>query len=440
MRTNVIPVDGMVISEDTQLAPGIYVLPQGIRLAADHITLEGEGVMLISPEAKGVAVHAQGHSGISLRGLSVSGYYHGIRLDDCADVLIEAVTVRNTAKIDGIDTFLYLWRALEEAYSGAILLNNVSGGAVRKCDVQHQLNGIQLYGCTGLIVEGNNASYNGGWGVYLSAANENVIRDNQLDFCNRVYRRPEDGSIRVEADAAGIVLVQGSSRNQFLRNSCLCSGDGIFIAGYRHPGDINPCNDNLFEDNDCRLSPNNAIEATFSRGNIFRRNDCSRSNYGFWMGFSWENTLEDNIIEFNRFAGIAAEHARDIVIRNNRIRINGDGVRLWTRGGAVVPYWQGYEVSYNFTLEDNLIEQNMVGFAGYTGDETTEQVCHHFTLRGNTFHDNRVGALFKRAADCELEGNTFTRNVEAALRLVDKPGVKIGENTFAANTRDVVEE
>ncbi len=310
---------------------------------------------------------------------------------------------------------------------------------MRGCDVQHQMNGILLYGCSGLTVERNNASFNSGWGVYLSASSDNIVQDNQLDFCNRLFRRPEDGSIRVEADAAAIVLVFGSSRNQFLRNSCLCGGDGIFVAGYRHPGDIQPCNDNLFEQNDCRLSPNNAVELTFSRGNVFRRNDCSRSNYGFWMGFSWDNLIEDNTIEFNRWTGIAAEHAHDLSIRNNRIRLNGDGVRLWTRGGAVVPYWKGFEVSYNVALEDNLFEQNTSGFVGYTGAETTIRDCYNFDLKGNTFRDNRVGAQFKRVSDCSVIDNTFAGNIEAALRLIGQPDVRLGSNTFEGNARDVDE-
>ncbi len=433
------PYDGMEISEDCTLTPGTYVLPRGLSIAADSVTVNGKDVFLISPVQSETAISARGKHHVTIRDVSISGYFHGIRFDDCADVTLDNVTVRNTAEIAGIDTFLYLWQPLEEVYGGAILLNRVQGGVVRGCDLQHQMNGIQLYGSRGVTIERNNASFNSGWGVYLSASSENIVRDNQLDFCNRVYRRPENGSIRVEADAAAIVLVNGSSRNQVLRNSCLCGGDGIFVAGYRHPGDIQPCNDNLFEENDCRLSPNNAIESTFSRGNVFRRNDCSRSNYGFWMGFSWDNLLEDNTIEFNRWAGIAAEHAHDFTIRNNRIRLNGEGVRVWTRGGAVVPYWQGFEVSYNFMLEDNLIEQNTTGFLGYTGSETTIRDCYHFDLKGNTFRDNRTGAQFGRIADCTVSGNTFAGNVEAALRFIGQPDVRLGDNTFESNVRDVVE-
>lgn len=439
MKANVIPTNGMTITESTRFSPGVYVLPDGLKIGADDLVLEGENTIIFGQSQTGVGIHLQGRSGVTIRGLSLSGYYHAIRADDCKDVVLEDINVRNTAEIEGIDTFLYLWQPIEKVYSGAILLVNVRGGAVRRCDLQHQMNGVLLYGCSQLEVERNNASFNSGWGVYLSSSNENLVQDNQLDFCNRVYRRPENGSIRVEADAAAIVLVINSSRNRFIRNSCLCGGDGIFVAGYYHPGGISPCNDNLFEDNDCRLSPNNAIESTFSKGNIFRRNNCSQSNYGFWMGFSWDNILEDNIIEYNRYVGIAVEHGFDFTIRNNVIRHNGEGVRLWTRGGGVLPYWPGYEVPYNFSLENNLFESNVMGFNGTTGDESVDAQSHDFHLRSNTFRDNRVGAFFARARSCSVEGNTFTANVEAAVRLVAKPGVTLGENVFESNAKAVEE-
>ncbi|MFQ3566172.1 MAG: right-handed parallel beta-helix repeat-containing protein [Aggregatilineales bacterium] len=437
MKTDVIPTDGMVITEDTEFAPGVYPLSNGIIIGADNLTVRGRNTLIVKLTQEGTAITAQGCSGITIRNLAISGFYHGVRCDDCRDVTIEALRVRSTYEIEGIDTFLYLWLPIEKTYGGAILLHRVEGGTVRGCDVQHQMNGILLYNCQNLIVEKNNASFNSGWGVYLSRTNDSLVQDNQFDFCNRLYRRPEDGSIRAEADSAGIVLVKASSRNRFLRNTCIGGGDGIFVAGYEHPGQIDPCNDNLFEDNDCRLSPNNAIESTFSKGNVFRRNDCSRSNYGFWMGYSWENVLEDNTVEFNRWAGIAVEHGFDFQVRGNRIRLNGDGVRLWTRGGSVLQYWPGHEVTHNFTFTDNLFESNMVGFSGYTDDTVPDAECYGFHLRGNTFHDNRVGARFSRVRDCTLSDNTFRGNVEAAVRLIGAPGVTLGDNRFEDNAVDV---
>lgn len=439
MKENVIPVDGMIITEDTRFAPGIYPLTKGLTIAADCVTLECEGVLLVDSTHDGVALHAQGQHGITVRGLSISGFYHGLRFDDCQDVVVDSVRVRDTAEIEGIDTFLYLWHPIDKVYSGALLFNNVSGGVIRNSDFQHQMNGILLYRCTNLTIENNNASFNSGWGIYLSSTSECLIQDNRLDFCNRVYRRPEDGSVRVEADASGIVMVMSSSSNRILRNSCLCGGDGIFVAGCTPDGNRTSCDDNLFEDNDCRLSPNNAIESTFSRGNIFRRNDCSRSNYGFWMGYSWENVLEDNHVEFNRWAGIAIEHGHDFTIRNNRILSNGEGIRLFTRGGKILDSWPGWEVSFDFAIEHNRIERNTIGINAYTGAEIVGQDGRDYRITANTIHDNRTGARFYRVGDSHLAVNTFSHNVEQAVLLLDQPAVSLAENRFESNHADVVE-
>ncbi|MEZ4670070.1 MAG: right-handed parallel beta-helix repeat-containing protein [Anaerolineae bacterium] len=328
---------------------------------------------------------------------------------------------------------------MEEVYSGGVLLHDVQGGTVKNCDLQHQMNGLLLYGSSNLTVENNNASFNSGWGVYMNACNENLIQDNRLDFCNRVYRRPENGSIRVEADAAGLVMVISSCRNKVLRNSCLCGGDGIFVAGCTPDGNKTSCDDNLFEDNDCRLSPNNAIESTFSRGNIFRRNDCSRSNYGFWMGYSWDNVLEDNHVEFNRWAGIAIEHGHGFTIRNNRILSNGEGIRLFTRGGEVLKQWPGWEVSYDFQIENNQIEKNHIGFNGYTGAEIIGQNGREYHITNNEFRDNRIGARFFRVDQSILTDNKFANNVEKAVLLVNQPNVEVANNHFELNQIDVAD-
>lgn len=436
----VIPTNGMVITQDTLLTPGVYHLPDGIRIGADNVMLDGQGATLISDKPEGVAVSAAAHSGITIRNLSISGYYHGVRVDDGENVMIDGVKLRNTAEIAGVETFLYLWKPIDEAYSGAILLHNVRNSTIRHCDAQHQMNGILLYDCDNLTVEHNNASFNSGWGVYLSNTNNSTVQDNRLDFCNRVYRHT-DGISRVEADAAGIVMVKGASHNKILRNSCLCGGDGIFLCGYEHPGHLMPCNDNLFEDNDCRLSPNNAIEATFSANNTFRRNDCSRSNYGFWMGYSWDNTLDDNHVEYNRWVGIAIEHGFGFTIYDNKIISNGEGIRLWTRGGGsvVVPYYPGHEVAHHITIENNRIESNNVGFEGYTGDDTPDEECHDFHVTGNNFHNNRVGLRLKRVKACNVRGNAFTANVESAMNLIGQPDVQLADNQFVSNVRDVWE-
>jgi parallel beta-helix repeat protein len=441
MQENVTPSNGMTITEDTRFASGVYHLPDGIRIGADNISIEGDNTTILSDVQTGVGVQMSGQTGVSIRNLSVSGYYHGLRCDDCRNLTLENVTIRNTQEIEGIETFLYLWLPVEKSYGGALLFNNVRDSSVQDCDFQHQMHGVLLYNSERVTVQRVNASFNSGWGVYLSNASHCTVEDNQLDFCNRVFRR-DDGSIRVEADASGIVLVKGSSHNVFRRNSCLCGGDGIFLCGYEHPGVITPCNYNLFEENDCRLSPNNAVESTFSEGNIYRNNDCSRSNYGFWMGYSHKNTLEGNNIEFNRFAGVAIEHGFDFDIVNNTLNRNGEGVRLWTRGGAVIDYFPDRRVSFDFRIKDNLFEGNNTGFVGDTGAEISDDASHHFMLEANQFNGNRIGANFGRVRDCSLSKNVFTGNLVAAVQVaaVHKDGVTLDhDNIYGQNATNLNE-
>lgn len=430
----VTPTDGMEIREDTRLSPGVYVLPRGLRIAADGVTLDATGATLVGT-GQGVAVHVEGRRGVTVRGLSALRYKWGVRADDCDDFTVTGCTISRTAELEPFQYFLYLWKPVEESYGGAILLHNVRGGLIAENDLQHQQNGVLLYGCREVTVRDNNASYNSGWGVYLSGSSDNRIERNTLDFCNRVYRR-ESGVERLEADAAGLVMVRGSSRNHILKNMCRGGGDGIFIAGYEHPGVIEPCNDNVFEDNDCSYSPNNAIESTFSQGNIFRRNICSKSNYGFWLGFSWENVLEANVIEDNFVAGVAAEHAHSIAFRENELRRNREGIRLWTRGIAVLEYWPGYELSYDFDVEGNLFEENFLGFNGYTGKTTVDARCYDYRLRGNTFARNRVGVRLAQIDGATVQGNTFTGQSVAAVQVEDSGQVTLDGNTFEDNAID----
>ena len=439
---NIRPHDNMTITESCILESGTYVFPHGISIQGEHIKIIADGVHIVGTGHEGTGVRIRNSKNVTLSGISCSTYYHGIYAERCEHLTIDAVTIRDTYEINNIETFLHLWQDIKEAYGGGIIGHDVRHGTIKNCDVQHQLNGIQLYNCQHLTIENNNGSFNSGWGVYLNDCSDNIVRDNQLDFCNRLFRRPENGSTRAEADAAGIVMVQGSSRNKLLKNSCIGGGDGIFITGYQHPNVIRSCSDNVIEDNDCRLSPNNAIESTFCKGNIFRRNDVSRSNYGLWMGYSWENIVEGNHVEFNRWAGIAIEHGHDFTIKDNTIQNNhGDGIRLWLRGkrgDVLLQYWEGYEATYNFTIENNIFKHNHIGFNAFTPAQLADQQCHGFHLVGNTFDDNRIGASFEQVGDCSAINNHFLNNVQEALRLVNHPDVTLDNNQFDGNSRDIV--
>ena len=49
------PIDGMRITEDTILQPGVYYLPRGIVIDADNVTLDGSGATIIGKNRQGAA-------------------------------------------------------------------------------------------------------------------------------------------------------------------------------------------------------------------------------------------------------------------------------------------------------------------------------------------------------------------------------------------------
>jgi parallel beta-helix repeat protein len=53
----------------------------------------------------------------------------------------------------------------------------------------------------------------------------------------------------------------------------------------------------------------NAFECTFSNGNVFRRNRASYCSYGFWLGFSYNTTVEGNVMLGNG-NGVEIDHGQ----------------------------------------------------------------------------------------------------------------------------------
>ena len=275
------PEDGMLIDSDTTLAPGVYYLPNGVTINADHITLDGNGALLIGKKYQGHGVNINQKTGVTVKNLQVERYYHGIWVNASANVRILNNHVTATHEIAGPDVFLDVWLDRSAAYGGGIFLSGVIDSFVLDNDVQHQQNGVMLYGCNNIEAARNNASYNSGYGILLYESSSNKIDANIADFCCRIYHYNADGEkYHNGADAAALVIMCSSSGNTITRNRLRSGGDGVFLGGFHKDNVKVPCNDNVFEHNDGSNSPNIAFEATFSQRNIFRDNrahNCGRA-------------------------------------------------------------------------------------------------------------------------------------------------------------------
>lgn len=411
-----IPGDGMVITHDVRLQPGSYQLPTGLSISASNITLDGQGAVLIGRDRTGRGLTIQDCSHVTIKNLRLRDYYHGIYVRNCQHLTLLNCHVTGTAEVPPNGDFLDIWRPADNAYGGGIFLWQVSHCQIHHNDLQHQMNGLLTYDCSYLDVQHNLANYCSGFGFHLFNTSHSTFGHNHADFCCRYHARGERRG-HMGADAAGFLIVHGSSYNTFRRNHARLGGDGFFLAGLTPAGQHVPCNHNVFEENDGSYSPNIAFEATFSAHNTYRHNVANYCNYGFWLGFSRDNRLENNQICGNRKAGIAVENGIHMTVQNNDLQHNGHGILLWSK---YVPEF-ARAVPDNDTSRDWLIRDNYIvhndkgiriaanqdhGIRPFSSGANAIPLPRDHIIQSNQIRQNRVGIEL-----CEAVSTTITQNM-----------------------------
>jgi parallel beta-helix repeat protein len=420
----VIPTDGMVITTDTILRPGAYVLPNGISIAADGVTLDGNQALLLGSQRQGRGLSLKGLEGVTVKNLRLAEYEHGIHAHQCTELEISGCQITSTAEVPHNTIFLDIWLPVEKAYGGGILLWEVSNSRITGNDLSHQMNGLLTYDCRELIVRDNVANYCSGYGFHLYKTSESLFEDNFADFCCRYQPRGERYG-HMGADATGFLIVYSSCRNVFRNNYARLGGDGFFLAGLTPDFEPVGCDDNLFEGNDGSYSPNIAFEGTFSCGNRYLNNLANHCNYGFWLGFSRQFTLEGNQMIGNDQAGIAVENGFGGQVRNNTFQDNAHGILLWSKH---IPGF-AQAVPENNTSYDWLIENNTL-----TGDGKAIRIVadqdhgirplapsgewgtpapkpHDHTIRENNIKHSRVAVELLGVENTILDRNSLDGNV-----------------------------
>lgn len=422
-----IPTDGMIIVQDTVLDPGVYFLPHGITIAADGVTLDGNGALITGLSRTGRGVIVRGRQGVTIKNLQAREFEHGIYASECSGLKIANCQMAATAEITANTIFLDIWQPAVQAYGAGILLIDSSETCVLDNNLQHNMCGLLSYGCRRQEVRGNNASYCSGFGFHLYDTSDSVYENNCADYCCRWEPRGERRG-HMGADSAGFLIIHNSSRNLFCRNLARLGGDGFFLAGLSPRFEPVPCNENRFEENDGSYSPNIAFEATFSSGNVWVNNYANFCNYGFWLGFSSNGVVEDNQITNCRQAGIATEMGFNFQVRRNTFRENEHGILLWSKHipEFIGPYPHN-DNSYEWTIEQNTFIHNGKGvriaanqdhgirpFKVPEGQDPT-RFCRPYghILRGNTFQDNRAAIEALYTDRTIQQDNLFEGNVES---------------------------
>ena len=442
MMETVRPADGMEVRESVRLEPGTYILPRGISVAADGVHVSAEGVAIAGVMRKGRGLSITGCKGVQIEGLSLRDYYHGLYASNCEDLVLSGCCVTSTSEVEPNTIFLDIWLPSEKAYGGGICLVRCNNSVIKENDLQHQMNGLLTYHCERLEVINNLCNYNSGYGIHLFDTSDSLFEGNSCDYCCRF--EPREGGLHhghMGADSAGFLAVMGSSGNRFLRNTARLGGDGFFLAGLAPDGTPCGCDNNIFEENDASLSPNIAFEATFSSGNIFRRNFADRCNYGFWLGYSRDAVIENNRILFNRQAGIAVENGVGFHVKGNQFQSNGHGILLWSKFSEnATKAYPDRDTSRDWRIEKNRFLKNNVGIliAGNRDHgirkpdpkETPKETPrpHSHQIIENDIQDNRIGIALVECDVNIIARNTLNANVEANLRLEDSNDNEIVNN------------
>jgi parallel beta-helix repeat protein len=350
--------DNLTITKDSTLERGIYHLPNGIHIEGSSITLDGNGAVLVGDNFSGNGISSSGGEDITIKNITIEGYAHGITIKKSKGLRITGCKISGTQEVPANSIFLDIWISTRDTYGSGIFLEQVEQGLIEANDISHQMNGLLSYQCQGLQVRDNLANYCSGWGFHLNEASHCLFENNYADFCCRYEPRGERIG-HMGADSTGFLIVNRSCDNIFRQNRARLGGDGFFLSGMTPGNETVGCDNNLFEDNDASYSPNNAFEATFSRGNIFRGNYANFSNYGFWLGFSRDGTIENNQIIGNRQAGIAAENGVNFNVNRNIISNNRHGILLWSK--HLPQFDQGMPentTSMSWTIERNTFSGN----------------------------------------------------------------------------------
>src|SRR6185369_12871194 len=82
-------------------------------------------------------------------------------------------------------------------------------------------------------------------------------------------------------------------------------------------------NDNVIAWNDGSWAAAHAFEGTFSARNVSSKNVASDSTYGFWLGYSGETLVIDNLVERNRTDGISIGCGQSNRVERNTVTDTG---------------------------------------------------------------------------------------------------------------------
>lgn len=386
----------------------------GVILIKDvqNVTIDGNQSELHGAAFQGYAIKIENATNITLKNFKmIKGYFYAIHAINSSGIVIENSTISENKRDDA--GWIVIFQGAADAHGGAVFMDSCQTSTISDNTMTGQNDGVAIYNCSNIDILNNDLSWNTSYGIRMFHSHYCNILDNNASHINRPLTDP--------SDCAAILLLDAFN-NKVERNDFSHSGDGIFLNNYYS---MEPAN-NYFAYNDCSYSPHNAIEAVFSDGNIFNHNTCNHSNYGFWLGYSFNSIIDSNEIRFNAGldadggGGIAIDRGYNNVISHNIIANNSQGVRLWD-GSPIAPYnsndskdymlslntFYGNRIALNATSTENLSVTNNDFDKNFTDISLSGATAG--TMINNCNFGNTIGYFIenKGPLDINAQGNWF---------------------------------
>ena len=409
------------ITESITLAKGA-TLSRPIIIAANGITIDGRGAVLVGPAqpgqpktGRGIGVLAEGRSNITLKNFKVHGFESGLVIRGG-----HSWTLENCDFSANYNDPEHGWGDGERV--GGMILTGVSRVAIKNCRAQRNWNGLDLWECTEVMVDGCNFSHCANVCLKLWTSCRNQFRDCDLSYGLRIRK----GEVHAR-DSTCVLIESGSNDNLFARNNITHGGDGVFIRvlnGWISTG-------NVFRGNDCSYANNNGFEA-WSPGNTYLDNKSNHCSYGFWLGGSDRTILIGNEASHNGrptgfhnapepdfgHGGIVIVNgtgSHTLIDSNTCIGNHGGGIVFRGDLGSKGAKWR----MRHLIVQRNHLESNQVGIFG--------RFTEHLVRSSNRFVGNDRETEFEDVTQIRRLDGATKADQRPVFDLVGPSRVKIGE-------------
>ena len=295
---------------------------------------------------------------------------YGIKIENTsAHFILRGVIIRGAAAADG----------------AAIRLGFISSGRLEQCLITDSRNGIEISSSTGLTLTGNVLAVQG---IGLRITGESADEYNlAIDQTNELNNKPiryfygEDGKTVTGIKSNNLYFA--SCKNMTITDNQITNGDGIQLAFV---------NDSLIS------------------GNEVYRTSPVPTEHGISLYRSDNNTVTNNVLQNNRFAGMYVWLSSHNKLTNNQFLANDSGLIL--------------AASDDNKVYNNMAFANPVGIevrAGSTGNDIARNIITH----ANT----KYGIVLDQATHNTVEANAIT-DAETGIRLAAQGD----NNTIVSNT------